>query len=107
MLAAPVLAADKADVAKFIKQLKSKDEIVRLKAAKSLGKLGADAKDAIPALTDALKDDDDDVRSVAKAALAKIKAAIKEADQDQGSGDGCLEEYRVRRKQTGLSRFWD
>ena len=53
-------------VDELVKQLKNKDEIVRFKAAKALGKLGAEAKGAIPALTEALKDMDEDVRAVAK-----------------------------------------
>jgi HEAT repeat protein len=71
----------KDDVPKLIKELKDKDEIVRLKAAKALGKLGADAKDAIPALTEALKDSDEDVRSVAKQALAKIKEVVQASEK--------------------------
>jgi len=39
------------EVADFIIQLKDKDDTVRLKAAKELGKLKAKAKEAIPALT--------------------------------------------------------
>jgi HEAT repeat protein len=49
-----VQAQVKEDVPALVKQLKDPDETLRLKAAKSLGKLGADAKDAIPALTEAL-----------------------------------------------------
>jgi HEAT repeat protein len=75
-------ADTKDDVPALIKQLQDKDEIVRLKAAKALGKLGADAKDAVPALTDAVKDTDEDVRSVAKQALAKIKEAMADSDKD-------------------------
>jgi HEAT repeat protein len=82
LLAPPLPAAESTSVAKLIKQLKDSDEVVRLKAAKSLGKLGADAKDAIPALTQALKDTDEDVRSVAKAALAKIREAVKRDEQE-------------------------
>ena len=71
------VADDKAEeVTKLVKQLRDKDEFVRLKAAKALGKLGADAKDALPALNEALKDDDADVRSVAKQALASINDAL-------------------------------
>lgn len=66
-------------VAALVKQLKDKDEFVRLKAAKVLGTLGAAAKDAVPALTDALKDADADVREVAKQALAKVNAAVDAA----------------------------
>jgi HEAT repeat protein len=79
----PCLADNKADVEKLVQQLKDKDEIVRLKAAKALGKLGAAAKDAIPALMAALKDPDDDVRTVAMAALDKINEAVKQSDQEE------------------------
>jgi HEAT repeat protein len=85
--AAPSAARPAADAAAevqaLVRQLKDKDEVVRLKAAKSLGKLGADAKDAVPALTEALEDPDEDVRSVAKQALAKIKAALQAADKGE------------------------
>jgi HEAT repeat protein len=70
-------------VESLIKQLKDKDDVVRLKAAKELGKLGAAAKDAIPALTEALKDPDDDVRSVAKNSLALIREAVEPAEKKE------------------------
>jgi HEAT repeat protein len=79
LLVVPLLASadDKTEeVIKLVKQLRDKDEFVRLKAAKALGKLGADAKDALPALTDALKDEDADVRAVAKQAVATISDAL-------------------------------
>jgi HEAT repeat protein len=78
-LVVPLLASadDKTEeVIKLVKQLRDKDEFVRLKAAKALGKLGADAKDALPALTDTLKDEDADVRAVAKQAIATISDAL-------------------------------
>ena len=68
------------EVEQLIKQLGDKDETVRLKAAKELGKLKEKAKDAIPALTTATKDSDEDVRSVAKKSLAAIKDAIGDGD---------------------------
>jgi HEAT repeat protein len=72
-----VHAQSKDDVPALIRQLKDKDDFVRLKAAKSLGKLGVDAKDAIPALLEtSTKDEDVDVRSVAKQALEKINDAV-------------------------------
>jgi HEAT repeat protein len=77
------LADGRQDVPALVKQLKDKDDIVRLKAAKALGKLGADARDAIPALTDATKDPDEDVRVVAKQALKKVKEAVAEVDKDE------------------------
>ena len=54
ILGTMVCAMHAADVKTLITQLADKHELVPLKAAKSLGKLAADAKDAIPALTDAL-----------------------------------------------------
>jgi HEAT repeat protein len=70
-------------VAPLVQQLKDKDEFVRLKAAKALGNLGAGAKDAVPALTEALKDPDSDVREVVKQALAKIKKALDNANRTE------------------------
>jgi len=75
-----------AEVAALIKQLKDKDESVRLQAAKALGKLGAAAKNAIPALTDALKDPDEDVRAVAQKALDAISGAMQTAQKDDVPG---------------------
>lgn len=66
---------DPAQVSRLIKDLKDADESVRLRAAKELGKLGAAARDAIPALQGALKDADEDVRRVAASSLKAIQAA--------------------------------
>jgi hypothetical protein len=71
------------DLKSLIAKLKDRDETVRLKAAKQLGKLKAGAADAIPALTAAAnQDDDDDVRSVAKQAVIKIKEAMTNSEKD-------------------------
>jgi HEAT repeat protein len=43
-------------------------------AAESLGRIGPDAKEAVPSLLLLLKDDAEEVRNVAAAALRKIKA---------------------------------
>ena len=64
----------------LIKQLSDKDDLVRLKAAKELGKLKEKAKDAIPALKVAATDSDEDVREVAKKALAAIKEATEKIE---------------------------
>ncbi|MCP4626247.1 MAG: HEAT repeat domain-containing protein [bacterium] len=59
---------------RLIDDLKSRDVLVRLKAAKSLGKLGPKAKNAVPVLSEvAQKDVDEDVRKVASRALENIK----------------------------------
>jgi HEAT repeat protein len=77
------LAADTAAPIKvLVSQLKDKDEAVRLKAAKALGKLGLAARDAIPALLTATKDEDEDVRAVAKKSLAAIEEAISMASKE-------------------------
>jgi HEAT repeat protein len=78
--AAQLTAAAPPEVEQLIKQLSDKDETVRLKAAKELGKLKEKAKDAIPALTAATADADEDVRSVAKRSLAAIKEAVGDND---------------------------
>jgi HEAT repeat protein len=62
----------------LIKQLRDKDELTRMRAAKELGKLGAGAKDAIPFLSDLAKNDpDSDVRSVSKQAIEKIEGTLQ------------------------------
>jgi HEAT repeat protein len=87
LLAASVSTAvtqDATRVQELIAQLKNKDEAVRLKAAKELGKLKEKAKDAIPALTIAAsKDEDEDVRAVAKKSLEAIKDAVGQGDKDK------------------------
>jgi HEAT repeat protein len=50
--------------------------------ASSLGEIGAQAKAAVPALTEALKDDDANVRQAAAGALKKITGdEIEHADK--------------------------
>jgi HEAT repeat protein len=50
-----------------------KDENFRCAAARALGKLGPDAKSAIPALSELLNDKDEDIRKAASHALKKIQ----------------------------------
>lgn len=57
----------------LIKALKNRDEWVRLQAAEALGDIGPDAREAVPALREALEDNDWAVRRDASAALKKIK----------------------------------
>jgi hypothetical protein len=61
------------EVQRLIDALGSSDELVRLKAAKDLGKLGTAAKPAIPALQRLLQDSDEDVRRVAASSIARIQ----------------------------------
>jgi len=68
------------DVPALIKQLKDKDESVRLRAVKRIEKLGRAAKEAVPALTEALKDSDEDVRTVAKRALDVLNDSVQKEE---------------------------
>lgn len=63
----------------LIQRLREAQPIARSYAAKSLGAIGRDAKQAVPALTEALRDQDADVRHFARLALKKIdpEAAAK------------------------------
>ncbi len=70
-------------VQQLIQQLQDPSETTRLKAAKELGKLGSAAREAIPALNNALNDTDEDVRIVAARSLKMIQAAGGPSDQVQ------------------------
>jgi HEAT repeat protein len=92
-------ADEKPDVDVLIKQLKDDDAVVRLKAAKALGKLGKKAKDAVPALTALLKDKDADVRSVAKNALEAIKGG---GDAGNGKVDDIVKDLKSKNAATRM-----
>jgi 3-methyladenine DNA glycosylase AlkC len=62
------------DVQKLIEALQDKDAMVRLRAARSLGEMGAKAQPAMEALQKAMNDEDQDVRAVAARALERITA---------------------------------
>ena len=79
-LASAAVAAADDSVAGLIKQLQDDKLEVRLQAADALANLGPDAKEAIPALTAALKGDKEaKVRAYAAFALKKMGAEAKEA----------------------------
>ncbi|MFO0878632.1 MAG: HEAT repeat domain-containing protein [Gemmataceae bacterium] len=67
-----VASAEGAEVRDLTAKLKSPDSDVRRSAAKELGDLGTEAKDAVPELTRALKDRDLFVRRFVAEALGKI-----------------------------------
>lgn len=92
-------ADEKPDVDELIKQLKDDDAIVRLKAAKALGKLGKNSKDVIPALTALLKDKDADVRAVAKNALDALKGG---GEAGNGKVDEILKDLKSKNAATRL-----
>jgi HEAT repeat protein len=58
----------------MLEALKEKDPRVRQDGARCLGQVGSDAKSAIPALTRALEDENEDVRKSAAEALDKIQS---------------------------------
>jgi HEAT repeat protein len=55
------------------------DKSVRLKLARTLGKLRPHAPEAVPVLIDALKDDDEEVRAAATEAIGRMGAVAKDA----------------------------
>jgi hypothetical protein len=80
----------------LIDDLKSRDVLVRLKAAKSLGKLGPTAKNAIPVLTEVARQDvDEDVREVASRALENIRVG-----SSVGSSKAGKDRQTVPKKRT-------
>jgi HEAT repeat protein len=62
---------------KYIEALKDTDWRVRANAARALGDIGPDAKDTVPALIEALNEDDADL--IAVWALGQIGPAAKSA----------------------------
>ena len=60
-------------ISALIESLKDRQSSVREDAAFFLGCIGPDVKSSVPALTELLKDDDEDVRKAATEASEKIK----------------------------------
>jgi HEAT repeat protein len=75
-------AAEEADLPTLLRQLQHRDESLRLRAAKALGKLGPAAKSALPHLTAALGDEDADVRHAALAALRLVQPSVRPGDAE-------------------------
>jgi HEAT repeat protein len=69
-------ATKEEQVAKYVKDLKSKDPVTRRVAAEEIGKIGqvkvSAAKPAVRPLLDMLKDKDDSVREAAATALSRL-----------------------------------
>jgi HEAT repeat protein len=85
---------------------KDRDPKMRFYAAKELGHFGAQAKDAVPALTEALKDEDKNVRMEAAYALGEIGPdaaaavpALAEAQQDNEEAVRKAAAYALKRLQ--------
>src|SRR5262245_60263931 len=83
ILSSPCLADKKEDVARLMKELKSKDAKTRIAAAEELGHIGQVKKSltepAVRELIDALKDSDKDVRKAAATALGKVDPNVEMA----------------------------
>lgn len=74
-----VAYAEGAELRELIGKLKSKDNEIRRAAARELGDLGTEAKEAVPELTKVLRDKDAFVRRFAADALGKIGPEAKSA----------------------------
>ena len=61
----------------LIERLRDEDYVVRMRAARALGAIGA--KEAVPALIEGLRDEDSEVRGLAAEALGVIASAAKGA----------------------------
>jgi len=83
-----LLAMGKEIVPGMISLLKDDDWEMRRGAAWILGKVGPEAKDAVPALTEALNDSNPAVRTKAAEALKKVKGGYKES-VDTNSGESA------------------
>src|SRR5262245_25565353 len=73
LLAAPLIAQEKPDLAKLAAQLKDKDAAVRREAVEALSQLSEQA--GVDLLISALSDDNQDVRSAATLALGQAGSA--------------------------------
>jgi HEAT repeat protein len=87
-------------VAALAAELKASDAHTRHLAARQLAKLGEQAKDAVPQLTDALTDTDKSVRHYAAKTLAEIgidaKSATSALIADLGDADADTRYYVVK-----------
>jgi HEAT repeat protein len=87
------MSTDQDQVARLIKGLKEQRGMARKDSAKALAQIGPDAKDAVPALVEALKDPDDTVgrywaaqalRNIGLAAVPTLTQALKDPDDTVG-----------------------
>jgi HEAT repeat protein len=67
------------DISGLMQDLKTGDDATRAAAALALGEKGAEARDAVPALTEALRDEYELVRERAAEALGQIGPPAKAA----------------------------
>jgi hypothetical protein len=94
--------------------LAENDPKLRREAAAGLERLGADAKDALPALVEALKDDDDTVREAVVSAIVAIdpyNASIEEHVPVKAHVDGkyshLLRRFKMPQDRQSYTEFRD
>jgi HEAT repeat protein len=73
-------------LADLIEALSDKDALVRMRAARALGRMGPDAKEAIPALLEAVNHPEPPVRQAAAEALREIGPAEDGVQDSAGAG---------------------
>src|SRR5262245_34193763 len=73
------VSKDPTDLGVWLQGLRAPDRVQRLHAANILGVMGTEAQGAVPALIEALKDDDLHVRRLITAALWEIGPAARSA----------------------------
>src|SRR5262245_7135091 len=78
-LAPSVIAQDDKQVEQLIQQLQVKDKHAQVAALDAVKRLGPKAQTALPALTELLKDPDDDLRKGSAEAIGMIGAEARTA----------------------------
>jgi len=98
----------------LIDGLKDADAAVRKESAEKLGELGAKAKEAVPALVEAMKDKDEDVRDAAIVAVVSIdpdNKAVANAAPKKASVNGkykkLLRRIKVENDKASYTEFSD
>lgn len=74
-------AIGESSIPELVRLLSHEDRFVRICAARSLGDMGPKAKDAVPALKEALEDEDETVRRYVSRALEKIEPRPAKVDR--------------------------
>ncbi|MBV9123710.1 MAG: HEAT repeat domain-containing protein [Planctomycetes bacterium] len=87
-----------ATIARYVKEMKNPDPLVRQQVIQALGAMGPSARSAMPILREALLDSVDEVKSAAAAALQQIDPnnIIPGADLGTGTKGSDVELTRIR-----------